>query len=388
MTLRHFRIFIEVASAGSITQAARNLYLTQPTVSTAVRELEEHYGTLFFDRINQRLRITGEGRRFLDYARHFIQMYDEMELAFSNSGISGVLRIGASTNVGISYLPRFMQLFQETYPQVHTQVHIQTTAQTEAMLLNGALDLAIVGGTIRSEQIALTPLFQEHYTAICAPGHPMAGKTVSINTFMKQPLLFREVGSTSYEVFQNAIRQTGCEVTPAWESTSQEAILEAVRLGLGVTILPSAMLEAELRLSTISGSIFRIFLFKIPFIWRGIKASFCLLSCRILSKWRVNFCHPTIFPLKIPRESLPMHILSTEIFRRTLPQLRSLICDIELPWEKFRNASVLYQMPLRHFLANAFFSALLEPGSGLEDMILQMKGIALEYAIVRYSLFL
>ena len=45
-------------------------------------------------------------------------------------------------------------------------------------------------------------------------------------------------------------------------------------------------------------------------------------------------------------------------------------------------------MPLRHFLANAFFSALLEPGSGLEDMILQMKGIALEYAIVRYSLFL
>ena len=46
MTLRHFRIFIEVASAGSITQAARNLYLTQPTVSTAVRELEEHYGTV------------------------------------------------------------------------------------------------------------------------------------------------------------------------------------------------------------------------------------------------------------------------------------------------------------------------------------------------------
>ena len=144
MTLRHFRIFIEVASAGSITQAARNLYLTQPTVSTAVRELEEHYGTLFFDRINQRLRITGEGRRFLDYARHFIQMYDEMELAFSNSGISGILRIGASTNVGISYLPRFMQLFQETYPQVHTQVHIQTTAQTEAMLLNGALDLSLI----------------------------------------------------------------------------------------------------------------------------------------------------------------------------------------------------------------------------------------------------
>lgn len=96
---------------------------------------------------------------------------------------------------------------------------------------------------------------------------------------MKQPLLFREVGSTSYEVFQNAIRQTGCEVTPAWESTSQEAILEAVRLGLGVTILPSTMIETELRLSAISRIYFSDFLFKIPFIWRGIRASFCLLSC-------------------------------------------------------------------------------------------------------------
>ena len=119
MTLRHFRIFIEVASAGSITQAARNLYLTQPTVSTAVRELEEHYGTLFFDRINQRLRITGEGRRFLDYARHFIQMYDEMELAFSNSGISGVLRIGASTNVGIPICHVSCSYFKRHIPGAH-----------------------------------------------------------------------------------------------------------------------------------------------------------------------------------------------------------------------------------------------------------------------------
>ena len=290
MTLRHFRIFIEVASAGSITQAARNLYLTQPTVSTAVRELEEHYGTLFFDRINQRLRITGEGRRFLDYARHFIQMYDEMELAFSNSGISGILRIGASTNVGISYLPRFMQLFQETYPHVHTQVHIQTTAQTEAMLLNGALDLAIVGGTIRSEQIALTPLFQEHYTAIC-------------------PLLFREVGSTSYEVFQNAIRQTGCEVTPAWESTSQEAILEAVRLGLGVTILPSTMIETELRLSAISRIYFSDFSFQntIHLAWHQSK---------FLSPVMQDF-------IQMARELLPPNHISAqnspEIFPHTQP---------------------------------------------------------------------
>lgn len=262
MTLRHFRIFIEVASAGSITQAARNLFLTQPTVSATIRELEEHYGTLFFDRINQRLRITGEGRRFLDYARHFIQMYDEMELAFSNSGISGILRIGASTNVGICYMPHLMQIFGERYSHACTQLHIQSTSQTEAMLLNSSLDLAIVGGTIHSEQITLTPLFQEHYTAICSSRYPMAGQTISINEFMKEPLLYREEGSTSYEVFQNAIRQTGCEVTPVLKSSSQEAILEAVRHGLGVTILPASMIEPEWERGEISQIYFSDFSFQ------------------------------------------------------------------------------------------------------------------------------
>lgn len=87
-------------------------------------------------------------------------MYDEMELAFFNSRNQRDSPHRRQHQRGDFYLPRFMQLFQETYPHVHTQIHIQTTAQTEAMLLNGALDLAIVGGTIRSEQIALTPCFR------------------------------------------------------------------------------------------------------------------------------------------------------------------------------------------------------------------------------------
>ena len=114
------------------------------------------------------------------------------------------------------------------------------------------------------EQIALTPLFQGHYTAICAPGHPMAGKTVSINTFMKQPLLFREVGSTSYEVISNDHPPDRlCRSTPAWESTSQDGHSRSrPPWGLAVTILPSAMLEAELRLSTISRIYFSDFSFQ------------------------------------------------------------------------------------------------------------------------------
>ena len=65
MSIRHFRIFIAVAEEENITKAAKKLYLTQPTVSVAIKEIEEHYGARFFERINQRLHITEEGKRFL-----------------------------------------------------------------------------------------------------------------------------------------------------------------------------------------------------------------------------------------------------------------------------------------------------------------------------------
>ena len=236
MSIRHFRIFIAVAEEENITKAAKKLYLTQPTVSIAIKEIEEHYGTRFFERINQRLHITEEGKRFLDYAKHFIAMYDEMEIAFKNTDFTGRLRIGASVNIGTYYMPG-----------LKVQVKINTTAVVEKELLDGKLDLAFVGGTIQSEYIIAEPLFYEKYTAICTPNHPMAGKTVLLEEFMKEPLLFREESSGAYEVFQSAVNQTGLTVTPVWESTSQTTLMEAVHYGLGVTILPEQMIKREIR---------------------------------------------------------------------------------------------------------------------------------------------
>ena len=82
MSIRHFRIFIAVAEEENITKAAIKLYLTQPTVSIAIKEIEEHYGARFFERINQRLHITEEGKRFLDYAKFFFVLFVVLEIVF------------------------------------------------------------------------------------------------------------------------------------------------------------------------------------------------------------------------------------------------------------------------------------------------------------------
>ena len=79
MTLRHLKIFCTVAKTGSITAAAEQLYISQPSVSVAIRELENYYGIRLFDRLSRRIYITDDGRRMLAYASHIVELVDEME---------------------------------------------------------------------------------------------------------------------------------------------------------------------------------------------------------------------------------------------------------------------------------------------------------------------
>jgi DNA-binding transcriptional LysR family regulator len=100
MTIRHLRILVAVCECGSITTAAEKLYMTQPAVSLAIKELEEHYGVKLFDRLTRRIQITEDGRRMLDYAIHVVALFDEMEQAMKNPDAAGEIKIGSSLTIG------------------------------------------------------------------------------------------------------------------------------------------------------------------------------------------------------------------------------------------------------------------------------------------------
>ena len=142
-------------------------------------------------------------------------------------------------------MPEYIQLFEQQFPNIRTQVRISTTEVIEKLLLENQLDLAIVGGIIHSPFIKLSSIFSESHIAVCCPTHRMAGKTVSLIEFISQPLLCRERNSGAFCAFQSAVSQLGYPIEPAWESSSQEALLEAAYLGLGVTILPEKLAKKE-----------------------------------------------------------------------------------------------------------------------------------------------
>lgn len=124
MTLRHLEIFLAVAETGSMRKAAEGLYISQPTVSGAIREIEAEYDVLLFERLNQRLFITPEGRQLTIYAREILSLFHEMEYTLRHSSDHAILRIGATLTVGTCVLPEILRQLEE-------QKHIPTSVQVE-----------------------------------------------------------------------------------------------------------------------------------------------------------------------------------------------------------------------------------------------------------------
>ena len=109
MTLRHLRIFTAVCETGSMTAASERLFIAQPSISLAISEMEEYYGVKLFDRISRKLYLTDSGRRALQYARHIIDLMDEMEQGMKNADTVGRRRVGTSITIGSYLLPGYVK---------------------------------------------------------------------------------------------------------------------------------------------------------------------------------------------------------------------------------------------------------------------------------------
>lgn len=127
MTLRHFRIFVAVCKQGGITKAAESLYLAQPAVSLAVRELEEHYDVRLFDRIGRRLYLTEAGKEFLAYAERILALCDDLEKGARQWDEQSPLHIGSSMTIGTKLLPGLVRRFRQQYPAAKVTVEIKNS---------------------------------------------------------------------------------------------------------------------------------------------------------------------------------------------------------------------------------------------------------------------
>ena len=136
MTLRHMRIFIAVFQKSSITKAAQELHLAQPSVSLAIRELEDYYGVRLFERIGRHIYPTEAGKEFYSYAVHIVSLFEEMEKKIRNWDTLGILRIGSSITIGTRILPSLIARCQTAFPDLRVEAVVNNSTEIEKKILN------------------------------------------------------------------------------------------------------------------------------------------------------------------------------------------------------------------------------------------------------------
>lgn len=248
MTIRHLKIFIEVADSGKMSIAAANLFISQPTVSQAIRELEEHYGVLLFERLCKKLYITEKGKRLLYYARNVVKQFDDMEEMMFQASYVEKIRIGATITVGSCILSDVIKSFTEINPKIETYSYVNNTKDIEEKLLKSELDIGIVEGKVKSPDLISIPEVNDCLILACSTKHPFAKKkTIKLAELSNESFAMREQGSGTRELFERYMLENRMSIRIAFEGSSSASIKKAVIENQCLAVISIRLVEGEIK---------------------------------------------------------------------------------------------------------------------------------------------
>jgi LysR family transcriptional regulator, transcriptional activator of the cysJI operon len=249
MTLRHLEVFLAVCDANSMTRAAKTLYLSQPSVSLAIAELETEYGVKLFERLNHRLYLTTAGERLKSYARHILNLNAQAYKELSDLRQGGNLRLGGSLTTGTYLLPGLVVAFRAAHPDVDVFTQIDNTNVIEKLILEDRLDLGLVEGPTFSPDIVERTIRDDRLVVICSPRHPLASrKKVAAADLSGASFIIREPGSGTRLIYENALLEAGVAWKTAGIYNNTESIKHAVQADLGLAVVSLISIEEEVRL--------------------------------------------------------------------------------------------------------------------------------------------
>ena len=247
MTIRHLQIFVAVADYGKMRAAAERLHISQPSVSQAVRELESYYNIKLFERLSQRIYITETGKKLLPYARHIIDSFETMEGFINDTSAGNVIRVGGSVSVGTRLLPPMIKSLENEVPDVDVCVIVDNTAAIEGKIQRSELDIAVVEGIVRSDELVKKDIYDDELVLVVGPEHELFNHPgIKLKELTKHALISRESGSVERNQFEQFLLEHDIKMKNKWSCSNTETIKKAVLNGEGIAILSRMVIEKEI----------------------------------------------------------------------------------------------------------------------------------------------
>lgn len=246
-------IFCKVVEFKSFSRAAEAIHLSQPTVSSHIKDLEEHCGFRLLDRLGKEVLPTKAGELLFSYAKRLLTLRDETESALSQfRGVTkGSLTLGGSTIPGGYILPQLIGRFVTSHPEVQITLIIRDTREIAEAILSGDVELAITGAPVSDPGILQEPLFEDEMRLIVPASHPWAKrKSVSPEMLKAEPFVTREEGSGTLKSLDQSLIDAGFNPSDLKISArmgNTVAVCEAVKCGVGVSILSTRAVERDIQ---------------------------------------------------------------------------------------------------------------------------------------------
>ena len=248
MTLKHLEALYWVWRLGSFTAAAERLHSTQSAISMRIRDLEETLGVSLFDRSARAARLTAKGQELVGYAERLLALTAEIRARVGDPRIvSGVVRVGVTEYVALTWLPDLVRELNARYPAVTLELNVDLTLSQLTHLRAGEIDLALLPGPVEEPGLRNIPLGQVEFAWMASPRLGIPAGRLTPRDLDNWPILTLSKTSNLYAKLERWFEDSGAIGRRANICNSLSVLASWTKSGLGISYLPVDYHAREIR---------------------------------------------------------------------------------------------------------------------------------------------
>jgi DNA-binding transcriptional LysR family regulator len=247
-SLRQLEVFLATARHENVTKAAKTLAMSQSAASGALKELENQFEVLLFDRIGKRLQLSELGQQVRAQAEQLLEQAQAFEHSLTGQEVAGTLNVGATLTIGNYEAVNMIADFRQRYPHSRVSLQVANTASIAAQVAGFELDVGLIEGEHSHPDLDIQHWREDELVVFAAPDHPLAAQPALQDAdLLSLPWIVRETGSGTRQAFERAMHGILPDLHIEMELQHIEAIKRAVESGLGVGCLSAIALREAFR---------------------------------------------------------------------------------------------------------------------------------------------
>lgn len=252
--LRSLQAFCAAVEEKTISGAARRMYLSQPSVSEKVAELEREARVKLLERSRQGVSPTAEGELVYKHGRKALDEITVLEQVLRDfrGKQEAMLRFAASSTLGEHLLPEWLRSFRRQRPETILELFVGNTKEVVDLVKEAKVAFGVIEGEESHPPLECLPLLDDELVVVVAPDHPWAKRRICVEDLSGEPFVSREEGSGTRKIVEHSLEKMGVSLNVKTEISSTSGIKEAVEAGLGFSIVSRAALRLELRTGTLA----------------------------------------------------------------------------------------------------------------------------------------